>query len=268
MSNELTKARAFVSAVTPNVKQRKLVPAVNSLYEGISILMRNPLMKAEREEFSRLIEGAVYQLSIDQELKKVYPLVIGYEPGREKDLLNTLRDILNVLTSETTDKVKEIIADRDKRKQEILLKVQGMLDRGEASLAKSTADRLVADFASDISLRADIADRFLRAECYPEAFAYLEEALQQDPEAIYLYNRIGIVLRKMRDFLTAEKYYMRALEFTDQDEYLLFNIGRMYADWRRWSKVKEYAEKALAINEDFDEAKKMLAFAEKKIGAE
>lgn len=266
MSTELTKARALIAAVAPNAKQRKLVPAVNSLYEGITIVLRNPLMKQEREEFTKLIEAAVYQLATDQELKKVYPLIITYEPGREKDLLITLRDILNVLTSETTDKVKEVIADRDKRKQDLLLKVQALLDNGEAALAKSTADRLITDYPSDITLRADIADRFLRAESYPEAYGYLEEALQQDPEAVFLYNRIGIVLRKMKDFPTAEKYYLRALEFSGQDEYLLFNVGRLYADWRRWSQAKEFAEKALAINPDFDEARKMLAFAEKKIG--
>lgn len=266
MSTDLIKARGLIASVSPNIKQRKLVPAVNSLYEGITIVMRNPLMKQEREEFTKLIEAAVFQLATDQDLKKVYPLIVTYEPGREKDLLSTLRDMLNVLTSETTDKVKEIIADRDKRKQDLLLKVQALLDRGEAALAKSTADRILADYPSDITLHADIADRFLRAECYPEAYGYLEEALRKDPEAIYLYNRIGIVLRKMRDFATAEKYYLRALEFSDNDEYLLFNVGRMYADWRRWTKVKEYAEKALAMNPDFGEARKMLAFAEKKIG--
>jgi len=266
MSTELIKARALIAAVAPNTKQRRLVPAVNSLFEGISIALRNPLMKTEREEFTKLIDQAVYHLATDQELQKVYPLVITYEPGREKDLLNTMRDILNVLTDETTDKVKDIMVERGKRKEELLLKMQGLLDRGEAAIAKVTADRLIADYPSDTSLRVDIADRFLRAECYPEAFGYLEEALEKDPEALYLYNRIGIVLRKMRDFPTAEKYYLRALEFSDKDEYLLFNIGRMYADWRRWSQAKEFAKRALAIKPDFAEAEKMLAFAKKKIG--
>ena len=32
--------------------------------------------------------------------------------------------------------------------------------------------------------------------------------------SLHLYNRIGMVLRKMKDYETAEKYYLKALTLT------------------------------------------------------
>jgi tetratricopeptide (TPR) repeat protein len=93
----------------------------------------------------------------------------------------------------------------------------------------------------------------------------LDDALKDDPNAIHLYNRIGMVLRKMKDYETAEKYYLKALTLTSQDEYLLYNVGRLYYDWRKWDKMAESAQKAVEINPDFAEAVKMLKFAQKKM---
>ena len=64
--------------------------------------------------------------------------------------------------------------------------------------------------------------------------------LRDDPNAIHLYNRIGMVLRKMKDYDTAEKYYLKALTLTSTDEYLHYNLGRLYFDWRKWKKMASY----------------------------
>ena len=93
----------------------------------------------------------------------------------------------------------------------------------------------------------------------------LDDALKDDPNAIHLYNRIGMVLRKMQDFDTAEKYYLKALTLTDSDEYLYYNLGRLYYDWKKWDKMANSAERAVEINPEFGEAVKMLKFARKQL---
>ena len=93
----------------------------------------------------------------------------------------------------------------------------------------------------------------------------LDDALNDDPNAIHLYNRIGMVLRKMKDFDTAEKYYLKALTLSSEDEYLHYNVGRLYYDWRKWAKMSQAAQNAVEINPEFSEAIKMLKFAQKKL---
>ncbi|MDD4952577.1 MAG: tetratricopeptide repeat protein, partial [Desulfovibrionaceae bacterium] len=197
---------------------------------------------------------------------QLYPLIIRYNPGKEKELLEAMRELLVELQRVVTENAQQDLAEIERRKQEGLQKGQELIDRGEYDEARRVFDQLVGEFQSDTDLKADIADRFLKVERYEDALVYLEEALRHDPNAIYLYNRIGIVLRKMRDFETAEKYYKKALEISAQDEYLHFNIGRLYIDWQKWDKVREAAEKALKVNPEFAEAHKMLAFASRKLG--
>lgn len=267
MSAQLTKARTLLNQVGGQVRSKNLVSAANNLYEGVGIILKNPLMKAEREEFSHMIEQAVYFLSMAPEVKAGYAELNDYEPGKEKELQAVLRKMLNDLTANSTDAMRDLMADRDKKKHEILEKGQSYLNRGERELAQSTFVRLVNEFASDADLFGDVADRLIKAECYPEALSFLEEAISKEPKSASLYNRIGMVLRRMRDFPNAEQYYLRAMEVCDTDEYLLFNFGRLYVDWKKWNKVEEMASRALAINPDFSEAQKMLVFAQKKAGA-
>ncbi|MBA4358914.1 MAG: hypothetical protein C0405_14435, partial [Desulfovibrio sp.] len=59
----------------------------------------------------------------------------------------------------------------------------------------------------------------------------------------------------------------KALGITQADEYLYFNLGRLYFDWQRWDKTAEAAARAVGLNPDFQEAKKLLAYAQKKLGA-
>ena len=266
MSAELTKARQLISSVGFNLKQKKLVSAANSLFEALGIVLRNPLIKTERDEFGQLIDRAVYLLASDQGVREIYPLVIQYEPGKEKELQETLRDILNALTLDSADKARDMMADLEQRKQDMLAKAQAYLDEGDTAHAKATFDKVIADNPSDVTLMADVADRFLKAVEYSMAFEYLDTALHQDPKAIFLYNRIGMVLRKLKDFATAEKYYTRAMDFCDTDEYLYFNAGRVYIDWQKWPQAVDMAQKALDINPGFEQAQKMLAFAHKKQG--
>jgi tetratricopeptide (TPR) repeat protein len=266
MSAELQKARKLLSSISSHVKQGKSLAAAQALRDAILTAFKQPLMKSEREELVEMIQNAVDLLSHDKHLRQHYPLIISYEPGKEKALLATIKEVITELQNVVSEDVENFEALRAERKEKGLKKGEAYIEKGEYDKAKALYDKLLEEFFHDPELVAEIADRFIRAGRYEYAFEYLEEALQNDPQAIFLYNRIGIVLRKMQDFETAEKYYKKALEVGDPDEYLWFNIGRLYIDWSKWGKVKEAAEKALEINPEFAEAKKMRAFAKKKLG--
>lgn len=265
MAAELTKARSKLAGVSALLRQSKHMAAVQAVHDALILILKSPLMRSEKEEFARLISDVVYSMNADQNLRKHYPLVIKYEPGAEKALFDVMLELLKVLQNVVTEEVQGDAAELDRVKREGLERGQAHIDRKEFDEARKVFDKLVREFKNDTNLAADIADRFLKAERFKDAYEFLEEALRHDPNAIYLYNRIGIVLRKMKDFQTAEQYYLKALDISKDDEYLHFNVGRLYADQGLWKKVLASAERALKINPEFAEAEKMRHFAEKKL---
>ena len=265
MASELITARKKFNAVNTMLKKGKYMSAVQNIHDGLILMLKTSIMKNERDEFEEMLKGVTYNLGSNEELRKIYPLVISYEPGEERKLLEAMKDLLKELQRALNDDAQGNLQAVVERKKAGVKKGQEQLDKQEWSEAKETFDALVAEFAGDTDLKADIADRYLNAGRYQEAFNMLDDALKDDPNAIHLYNRIGMVLRKMQDYETAEKYYLKALTLTESDEYLHYNIGRLYYDWKKWSKMANSAQRAVDINPDFNEAAKMLKFAKKQM---
>jgi len=265
MSTDLITSRKKLNSVTTMLKRGKYMAAVQGIHDGLILFLKNPVMKGERDEFEEILFKVTQSLNNDKKIREIYPLVISYQPGEERALLDAMRELLQELQKAINDSVQNEAQAMIARKESDLKKGQEHLDNQEWDQAKETFDQLVSDFGGDTDLKADIADRYLNAGRYKEAFHMLDDALQDDPNAIHLYNRIGMVLRKMKDFETAEKYYLKALTLTTEDEYLHYNVGRLYYDWKKWAKMAQSAQNALNINPGFDEAGKMLKFAQKKM---
>jgi len=268
MSGELTKARKKLNSINASLKMGKYMAAAQALNDAIVTVLSAPLMKSERDEFTSMLTDAVYALNNNKELRKVYPLALHFAPGEERKLLESIFEMRKVLQEDVNEGAQRDLEALETKKREDLERGQRHLDASEFEQAKQTFDKLTTDFAGDSDLKADIADRYHKAGLNEEAIGYLNDAIKESPESLHLYNRIGIVLRKMKDFPSAEKYYMRALQITKADEFLYFNLGRLYYDWQRWDKLIEAAKQSLAICPDFAEAKKMLAFGQKKLAEE
>jgi tetratricopeptide (TPR) repeat protein len=265
MSNQLINARKKLNSVTTMLKKGKYMPAIQGIHDGLILFLKNPVMKGEREEFENILYKVTQSLNNDKKIREVYPLVISYTPGDERSLLDAMRELLQELQKAVNDSVKDEMQAIVAQKKAGIERGQKLLDNQEWDEAKKTFDQLVGEFSGDTDLKADIADRYLNAGRYKEAFHMLDDALKDDPNAIHLYNRIGMVLRKMKDFETAEKYYLKALTLTNEDEFLHYNVGRLYFDWKKWAKMAKAAQNAVNINPNFDEAVKMLKFAQKKL---
>jgi len=264
MSTDLIKSRKKLNSVPTLLKKGKYMPAVQSIHDGLILFLKNQVLKNEREEFEDILRKVTYALNSDGELRKIYPLVISYEPGQERALLDAMRELLQELQKALNESVQGDMEAIAAQKKAALEQGQKHLEGQEWDKAKATFNQLVKDFGGDTDLKADIADRYLNAGRFKEAYEMLDDALKDDPNAIHLYNRIGMVLRKMKDFETAEKYYLKALTLTSDDEYLHYNMGRLYFDWKKWGKMAQSAQVAVDLNPDFAEAVKMLKFAQKK----
>jgi len=268
MSAELTKARSQINKVGTFLKQAKPLPAVSALYEALGAVMRTQLIKSEKEEFTKLITDAVLHLNGDRNLRKVYPLILDYTPGGERDLSEALVGVLTELQATAVEEAKDLMADREQRIEKGLAEGKLLIEEKRYDEARALLEKLAREFPRDADLRARIAELFIGGELFEEAFTYLDEAIELSPDQIRHYNRIGIVLRKLHKYEIAEKYFIRAVEYAKSDPNLYFNLGRVYLDWQRWDKAERASRLALRLLPSFIEAQKLLNFALKKQGKE
>lgn len=90
----------------------------------------------------------------------------------------------------------------------------------------------------------------------------LESAFEDEHK--HLFNEYGIALRKKKLVGQAVDYYRRALELSDDDENLWYNLARAQFERQDWAKAAEAVTKCLALNSTHPEGKKMLDYLTKK----
>ena len=84
------------------------------------------------------------------------------------------------------------------------------------------------------------------------------------PEHKHLFNEFGINLRKSGLIDEAVEYYARALEMTEDDENLYYNIARAYFERGDQSDCIANLKTALELNPNFEEANQFLDFVQNK----
>ncbi|WP_457571397.1 tetratricopeptide repeat protein [Desulfovulcanus sp.] len=265
MSAELTKARQKINSIASLLKQNKIFAAVNAMYEGVSTALRCQMMPAEKKELSNIIEKNLFLLNNNAKLREIYPILIEYKPGQEKKFLSVLKELLEMLEEDIADDAQKKLAELERQKQKSLAKAKKLLEQKKIDEAKQIFKQLIEEFDKDFQLKIDISDTLINAKEYKRAIQYLKMAHEDDPESVHIFNRLGMVLRKLGRFADAEKAYLQALKLDPNDEYLYFNMGRLYIDSQDWEKAAQMAQKALKLNPQFEQAKKMLSFIQKKL---
>ena len=264
MSAELTKARQQLSQIKIQVKQNKLIPAVQGLQSALGIILRASLLSSERTEFEDMLRDAAAALANTEAIRKVFPLSLSYTPGQERDFLDTIQQLSEVIQGMAVENAEEQLQLLEARKKIALARAQEHMDKGEYAEADAIYKDLAKQMPGDVDLFREIGESYLKAVRYEDAFTYFSRAIEIDPSLVSLYNRIGIALRKLNKYETAEMYYRKALEYSGRDPNLFFNIGRLYIEWGKWTKAEQVANVILKLDPNFVEAGKLRSFAQRK----
>ncbi len=264
MSSELTKARSQINSIKTLLKQEKVQAALMALSEALKIYLRTKLLKHEKKDFQRKVESAVFQLSSDQTLIQSIAMQIDYTPGEEKKLLDNLNIILGELQENTMEEAQQHLQMLEQKRQIGLKQGKEELDKENYKGAQKQFQNLVRDFPDDSELKVQISEYYLEKEMYNESLDYLKSAHKDDPDSVQIFNKLGISLRKSGNYEKAEKAFFEAIKRAQEDEYLYFNLGRVYIDWQKWDKASKVSQKALEYNPNFAEAEKMMKFSRKK----
>ncbi|MDR2892044.1 MAG: tetratricopeptide repeat protein [Deltaproteobacteria bacterium] len=265
MSKTLFDARKKLSSVGAMLRQDKVANAVQVLYNGLQEMMREQLLRSEREEFTNIIDTAVKDLNANKKIQKQFNITITYTPGEEGELLETIRLLMETLDSLALEEADQAYRDREARKKANLEKAISEIEAGNLSAARVLCASIAAENSDDVVALVDIAEAFERAGQLQDAIEYMEKARRLDGQASYILNRLGILHRKARNFNESEKMFSEAEIHTPDDPYLLFNKGRLYIDWQKWQQALEAANASLNLQPDFSEARKMAEYAAKRI---
>ena len=262
---DIVTIRRQLKLVSSTLRQGKLASAVQAVIAAIRLMLSTPLMKAEKDEFSGMIREALDYINNSNEIRKLHPVPLEYEPGKEKQLFEGLIELVEILEKKDMSGVEDIVNSLRARQDAALAKGQEHLDNVDYDSARTVFRAISGEFPKDGKLKSDIGEKFLNAGCYQDAAEYYIEAVDLDPVALHNYNRLAIAFRKMGEFPQAEEYYKRALPLAPNDPYLLFNVARLYLEWGKWNQAVEYGEKSLLISPDFAEAGKLVKFARKNL---
>jgi tetratricopeptide (TPR) repeat protein len=266
MSAEILKAKKQLGETSMLLKQGKLLAAVANLHEAVGFILKAQLLKHEMQAFTEALDRAAYTLANDRELKKIYPLQISYKPGEEKELLASLYALLAFLQENLAEEANTHLAALAEYRRKQLELARKQLEADETPKAKQICDRLIDAARTDTELKVTVADMFLEFGRYDEALEYLKAAYTDDPDSAHIFNKLGMTLRKSGRLEEAEKFYIQALERQTHDEVIYFNLGRVYLDMKSWKKAIAAADRALTINAEFAEARKMKMYAAKQMG--
>jgi tetratricopeptide (TPR) repeat protein len=169
------------------------------------------------------------------------------------------------LQSSAVEEAKHQMAELEKLKARELEKGHNHLKEKDYQEAEKVFNRLIKTFKEDTDLKITISNMYMEEGMLEEALKYIREAYKEDPEAIHVLNKMGIALRKAKKFDLAIKAFKEAISKSPDDEFLFFNLGRVYIDVKHWEDVQRVAQRALSLNPNFLQAEKMLEYAKKML---
>lgn len=142
---------------------------------------------------------------------------------------------------------------------------QALIQTGQKAKAKAVLTNVmkISD-TKNADVARQVGETFMDAGLYAEAQSAFKKGMALDPKDIYMYNRMGIALRRQKKFTEAINNYQLALGINPKDENIYYNLGRAYLEAGQKKNSIIAMKRALQINSRFEEAREFLD----KIGSE
>ncbi|MDR2604236.1 MAG: tetratricopeptide repeat protein [Desulfovibrio sp.] len=261
MSRELTRIGEALQRVAADLKKGDVITAAYAVRNGADALSGIPMTGEAYGEIEMLLVNACDRMQSSPALVDIFPEGILYVPGEEHNLSALMGRLLQSVEPQGGSN-----GGREKgpsTRDEFLTRARAALEAGKENDARNELAVLDELYPQDAELHLETGMLLLDFGLTAEAVAYLQKAAALLPAPARVLNTLGVTLRRMQRYGESEQYFLRAVQAEGGDPHLFFNLGRLYIDTGQWSKAAECAEKALALDPDFESAAKMRAFAER-----
>lgn len=91
-----------------------------------------------------------------------------------------------------------------------------------------------------------------------EALRYYKRALEKDQQNEYIHNSIASIYRLNQEFASARMHLNNSISINAQNPVTYFNYGNLLTDMKHIQEAKEMYKKALELKPDFAQAKEEL----------
>jgi len=199
---------------------------------------------------------------LERDRFEVQPLNIYHVPSGVKQELSAREFLSNYSPEPQYYKVFTVpaldsLARKIEKGEELF--AAGQIDEAEKAFLKA----LMID---DVNVKANYAlgsvylekHDFAKLKKVLNTLLHVDEAFSQEHRERF--NAFGIDLRKGKLFDEALGFYSRALEVHAMDEHVYFNMARAYYEKNAREECMRHLDIALAVNPDFEEARKFLEF--------
>ncbi|MDR2669441.1 MAG: tetratricopeptide repeat protein [Desulfovibrio sp.] len=263
MSQELTRIGESLQRVAADLKKGNFLAAAHAVRNGADALTGTPMTGETYGAIESLLVNACDRMQSTPALVDIFPDGILYVPGQEHNLSALMGRLLQSVEQQGNNGDNGRQEKNSSTRDEFLARARAALQAGKENDARNELAVLDELYPQDGELHLETGILFLDFGLTDDAVAYLEKAAGLLPDSARVLNILGVTLRKVRRCEESERYFLRAVQASSGDPHLFFNLGRLYIDTGQWSKAVECAEKALALDPDFESAARMRAFAER-----
>ena len=140
-------------------------------------------------------------------------------------------------------------------------------NKGKYARAIKLFEKALQKLPEHVDARRNMAMSFLEIGNAEEAKNHIIDVLRLNPKDVWGLILLGNIYSKHEnDKETAERFYMKAYEISPNDQFLLNNIGALYADKGQYPESIKYFEKAIEVDETYPNAYYSLALAQMNSG--
>jgi len=143
---------------------------------------------------------------------------------------------------------------------------QSLIEKADEAMEKGDLQKALAIYTeADIKAPKDAETLFKMGYVLAqqnrddEALDRYREALEVDPDNIYVHQAMASLYRKMGEFASARNHLNALLMINDKNPITYYNYGNLLVDMKHFDEAKEMYKKAIELDGDFKEAKEELA---------
>ncbi len=207
-----------------------------------------------------------YVNQLDEEQVEIQPLNVNYVPSGPKKIVT--KDALLEKFSPEPEFYTYTVYPKMRELNKTIARADRHRSKGESYSAEYEYGNALNVDEENIRANFGLGLTYLERGDKSKANDIFERLVKLDAafetQHKHLFNDFGINLRKQDMYEQAVDYYGRALELTEEDENLHYNIARAYFGLEKYKKALEHLNRALELAPELQEAKKFISYMKKQ----
>lgn len=255
---DLARAKA---AYAKNDELRTLQLVVAALKAFLSVKLPN----SDRVMVEGLLRESFANLGKLPHIKKYAPSGIPYAKGQEQKLFSALLPLAQKIEEDLGRENLDAMRERKLRIDHAVIKGAKLLAEGNLLEAQRNFRAAVEDYVDEKGLFPLIASRLIDAGHFKPSFEYVKRAIEEAPDNARAYDFLLTAAGKTEEWGLAEKILHDAQPKAGAQPLFDQALAMVAARLGRWNEARSAAKRAVEAVPGLDEARRVLAMAEKKL---